>query len=300
MERLFARRTERERRDELLSAYLDGELSAEERARLETQLATDAALRAELDALRHTVSLVRGLPSIPVPRNFILPQTAGASPRPAQRVRLRRAWAAPFLTAATAVVSLLFVVVLAGDLLFSGMGGLASTPAPERAMVEAPQEVPPPMSETEDVALEIEVTVAVEADAGEATFAATQPPLPLTLPTATFEGEAARYVVETPVEAEKIAEAPTVPATATAAPELMDTGVAESVPSGGIEATPHRVWEEETAPVEGGRGESEVRGAKLTTVSPWRALEVILGLTALGLALTTVRAWRIRRRSPPR
>jgi len=147
---LFTRQAgEREQRDELLSAYLDDQLSAGERARLEAQLATDPALRAELDTLRRTVALVRDLPPVPIPRNFILPQTVAARPRPVRRARPRRAlraepqakaWAAPLLTAATAVVSLVFVVVLAGDLLLSGMGGRAFAPAAAPLMeAEAPQ-----------------------------------------------------------------------------------------------------------------------------------------------------------------
>jgi anti-sigma factor RsiW len=50
MMRLFAGQAKkREQRDELLSAYVDGQLSAGERARLEAQLATDSALQAELE-----------------------------------------------------------------------------------------------------------------------------------------------------------------------------------------------------------------------------------------------------------
>jgi anti-sigma factor RsiW len=57
---------------ELLSAYLDDALTAAERSALETRLQTEAALRTELDALRQTVTLVRGLPPLTAPRNFTL------------------------------------------------------------------------------------------------------------------------------------------------------------------------------------------------------------------------------------
>ena len=152
MGRLFARKVdEREQRDELLSAYLDGQLSAGERARLETQLAADPALRAELEALRHTVALVRDLPPVPIPRNFILPQTMAARPRPVPPLRPRRTWAAPLLTAATAFVSLLFVVVLAGDLLLSGTGGQAFAPAAEPLLeAKAPQAALAPSPASDD------------------------------------------------------------------------------------------------------------------------------------------------------
>jgi anti-sigma factor RsiW len=190
MARLFGQRaTKEERRDELLSAYLDGQLSAEERAGLEAQLATDPDLRAGLEAMRHTVALVRDLPPVPVPRNFILPQTAAARPQPARPALLRRAWAAPFLTAATAVFGLLFAVILAGDLLLSGAGGIGSAPMPEAMMLkqaEVPQQAP--VKEivvtqaverevvVETVVEEVEVVVEVEAEAVAAEKAVSPPP----------------------------------------------------------------------------------------------------------------------------
>ncbi len=168
MARLFEQRDrEREQWDELLSAYLDDELSAGERAHLEAQLATDQALQTELDALRYTVTLVRDLPPAPLPRNFILPQTMTARPQPAPLARPRRARLAPFLTAATAIVSLMFVVVLAGDLLLlSGTGRFASESAndwamPEMAEIEAPLEAPA----SEPVAEQAAVLVTVEVEA---------------------------------------------------------------------------------------------------------------------------------------
>jgi hypothetical protein len=129
-------------RDEFLSAYLDDQLDAEDCARLEAQLAADPALRAELETLRHTVALVRDLPPQPVPRNFILPQTV-AAPKTRPAPRLRPKWLAPFLTAATAAITLLFVAVLAGDLFFFGVGGMAQLAAPsadEVAVESAPVE----------------------------------------------------------------------------------------------------------------------------------------------------------------
>ncbi len=154
----------RARQDELLSAYLDGELSEVERERLEVRLSQDPALRAELRAMQSTMSLMRELPQVAAPRNFILSESMIERQRPAREMRRSRpeprrgasAWAAPLLTAATAVVSLLFIVVLAGDLLLVG-GDLASAPAPgeglpgqEReaapkiALEEAPAEEGPP------------------------------------------------------------------------------------------------------------------------------------------------------------
>ena len=132
------RKKEQAARAELLSAYLDDQLDAEERARLEARLADDAALRAELEALRRTVEMVRDLPSQPVPRNFILPRTTAPKPQRPPVAHRRLRWAAPFLTAATAVVSLLFVVVLAGDLLLSGTVRMAHAPGVAEQKLTAP------------------------------------------------------------------------------------------------------------------------------------------------------------------
>jgi hypothetical protein len=57
---------------ELLSAYLDDELSARERAALEARLAAEPALQAELDELRRTVQVLRATPLLTPPRSFVL------------------------------------------------------------------------------------------------------------------------------------------------------------------------------------------------------------------------------------
>lgn len=271
----------RERRDELLSAYVDGQLSAGEQARLEAQLATDPALRTELEALRHTVALVRDLPPMPIPRNFILPQkmkpSVAARPRPARRVRPRRAlrkpqgkaWAAPFLTVATVVVSLFFVVVLAGDLLLSGAGKQAFAP------MAAPQ-----MEVEAEAKVEAEVEVEVEVehyDVQVTALAAGGGPVEEDNALAPSPGPAV----------EKAAAVPTAPATATAA---MEKGVDEAEPTPGevAKVAPPVAGEEE-------RGASEDEGVGPAPVSLWRVLQVTLGLMALALALTTIWAWRVRR-----
>jgi hypothetical protein len=140
------RRSGDEQRDELLSAYLDGELDERNRQRLEARLAQDATLHEELSALRQTVSLVQELPQVAAPRNFVLSksmverrQPAHRPEAPVLRPQARRAWAAPLLTAATAVVSLLFVVVLFGDLLLPRSGGMASAPESLDQSKEVPQ-----------------------------------------------------------------------------------------------------------------------------------------------------------------
>lgn len=331
---------ERERRDELLSAYLDGQLGARERARLETQLATDPALEAELETLQHTVALVRDLPSVPVPRNFILPQTAAARPQPARRVRPHRAWAAPFLTAATAVVSLAFVVVLAGEMLLLGAGGMAYAPdigqvmeapqaawappveeavAVETVVVEAEMEkVVPAPTEFEMPAAEVPAEAPQEAplaaaevaeDEGESAEAMATPepgmggggaaePTATPAPTAVaplVEATAAPAPTPSPPVVEEAADAQRAPATATATPK---EGVNLPTPTPGEvgELIPRAEEEEGRAGTEGEQHVREEQGLERVVISPWRVVEIVLGLAALGLALATVWAWQARRR----
>jgi len=129
--------------DELLSAYIDGLVTNEEKARVEAAVAADPALAWELDSLRRTVELVRDLPPVPLPRSFILREEqvadvlaerrvrnlTPATPRPHQAPRPQAA--APraggfwreflaffnsgnlFLRNATAMAALLLIVVIA-------------------------------------------------------------------------------------------------------------------------------------------------------------------------------------------
>jgi len=111
-----------------LSAYLDGELSDDQRKRLERHLAACPACKAELASLRHTVALLRRTPVRPIPRSFTLPMTAQA-----EQARTRR-WnlAYSYLRAATVAATFLLVILISGDALI----GLGAIPIPDRA---APQ-----------------------------------------------------------------------------------------------------------------------------------------------------------------
>jgi len=66
---------------ELLSSYLDGQLSPSDSARLETRIHADPNLRAVLEDLRGARSLLRQLPMRKAPRNFKLtPKMVGRNP----------------------------------------------------------------------------------------------------------------------------------------------------------------------------------------------------------------------------
>ncbi len=91
---------------ELLSAYLDGQLSPSEASRLEARLSSDQELKAVLEDLRGTHALLRKLPPRRAPRNFRLtPAMAGIKP-PQPR-------AYPAFRFATALAAFLFVAAVA-------------------------------------------------------------------------------------------------------------------------------------------------------------------------------------------
>ena len=83
---------------ELLSAYLDGQLSQADSSRLESRLKTDPDLRAVMDDLSQSRALLRKLPQRRAPRNFTLtPKMAGVkAPLPRAVPALR--WATSFAT----------------------------------------------------------------------------------------------------------------------------------------------------------------------------------------------------------
>ena len=61
-----------ERDYDLLSLYIDDALTPPERRAIESRLASDAEFRAELDALRQTIALVKSLPEMVAPRDLRL------------------------------------------------------------------------------------------------------------------------------------------------------------------------------------------------------------------------------------
>jgi len=90
--------------DEMLGAYIDGELSAEEQLQVEQALAADPALRRRLERLRRSDGLVRGafaeIEGEPVPERL----RGAADTSRGQRRPLRHRVAPPMLAAAAALV----------------------------------------------------------------------------------------------------------------------------------------------------------------------------------------------------
>lgn len=164
---------------ERLSAYLDGELSPQEQRAVSQHLATCQTCRWQFDSLQQTVQWTRELPTIPVPRVFTIP--APAQPVPA--ARQRRGWM-PLLQGATALIALLLVIVVAGDVMLTGVLGPGNVPA-SSAPALAPQSEPVmelsvadvvPTQETEKV--EKEIVLGSESAAEERVAEADGVPVP--------------------------------------------------------------------------------------------------------------------------
>jgi anti-sigma factor RsiW len=111
---------------ELVSAYIDGEVTAEERAVLEARMEREPALRAAFEELQATVRLVHELPRMIPPRSFTI-DPASARPR----------WAGAFgwLRLGSALAAVLLALTVTFDVVGSGgLGGGSAAPAPAAVM----------------------------------------------------------------------------------------------------------------------------------------------------------------------
>lgn len=149
-------KSEHQQVEEMLSAYLDGELSPKEQARVEKHLAQCADCAQNLHTLRQTVALLRELPLVAVPRSFAI-RPAEVARRPSV-LPARRTYA--YLRAATVLATVLLAIVLAGDVFLTG---LAPYLAPARAPAVIEREVPVEKAVVETVVVEKEVVAEKEA-----------------------------------------------------------------------------------------------------------------------------------------
>ncbi|MBC7261627.1 MAG: zf-HC2 domain-containing protein, partial [Chloroflexi bacterium] len=106
-------KTEHEFCQEELSAFLDGQLTRQERLRVQKHLERCAACRQDLASLQQTVALLRATPTIKPPRSFFIPASEKVRQKQLQRTRLVYG----YLRAATAMTTVLLVLILSGDAL---------------------------------------------------------------------------------------------------------------------------------------------------------------------------------------
>ena len=137
--------------DELLSAWLDGQVSPAERGAVEAAIAADPAVRARAADLRATVALLHTLPQPAPRRTFILTPEQAATIRPVRVPWITRLF--PAVAAVSAVAAVLCLVLIAGDLATGGFSTKTSA-TPVRPVTESVSDatttaaIPPPVAPT--------------------------------------------------------------------------------------------------------------------------------------------------------
>lgn len=154
-----------EKRQERVSAYVDGALTPRQRQQFERELAQDAALQAEVTRVQQLKQNLRRLPRRPAPRNFTLDPALYGAPRPQPLVQLY-----PAMRVATAMTAVFFVIAIVADLLASGSLGAprfagSAADAPVAVQVESAADVESTRLVMETVAEEAVEEAAVEAAA---------------------------------------------------------------------------------------------------------------------------------------
>jgi hypothetical protein len=153
------RKSEHDWVEESLSAYIDGELTGRERARVEQHLKECQACAENLRTLQQTVALLKELPPMPAPRSFAV-RAGVARTRPASAPA---AWGYGLLKGATAIAALLLVLLIGGDLALHVFGGplaswapgamapeVALAPSYEPGMAPAPREETPMLGQAKE------------------------------------------------------------------------------------------------------------------------------------------------------
>lgn len=249
---------------ETLSAYLDGEISRKDRERLEARFHADEDLRDSLEQLRRTREVTRSSPSIRAPRNYYL------TPEMVGRVEpTRRAY--PVLRLAAAFASVLFVLLVIGDLFT--VPRVAMSPIVGMQSAETSAEfAEPPMAEAEE--FESQAPEGMEDRAMESA------PLEAEAPAPALESESV-YSAETPMDMQKLL------ATGTPAlrEESIEGAVGESQEEAGVIAEPveePQIQTERRVTVIAVEVDTQP-GINLRVVV--RILEVVLALAAISTGL---------------
>ncbi len=290
-----------------LSAYVDGQLSERDRTRVEAHLRVCAECRSEVRTLSWTKSLLREAPRVPLPRSFLIREADVAS-------RPSATWVMPALRWATALVAVIFVAVLVGDVLTARWTYFAQRPpalvsrkeeaklVSETVVVERIEAAPTPTPEVRAAPTSANDKVAaVPSPTPEAKVMAVPSPTPQVRaktattpeaeagkesgrpPTDTARALAADNVTPLPTATPSPPSAPpgfaaTPPPLPTATPCYLVKGGREPVPPCAVAATP------EPGPLP----------VFATSRTGWRVAEVALGLTLI--ALVVILVWARARR----
>ena len=160
-----------EKRQEQLTAYVDGELSPRERGRFEQMLAEDSTLQAEVAQYRQFKQQLHHLPRRRVPRNFTLDPAVYGTPARQPLLQLY-----PVMRAATVITAVFLVIAVTADLLtLSGVGSDMAAPAAAPVAMQsdtAEEAASEPVAENaiveEEAVAESEAQTTIESFAAEA------------------------------------------------------------------------------------------------------------------------------------
>ena len=149
--------------EDLIAAYVDGDVTAEERLQVETAMAASEQVAWEVESLRRTVDLLRELPKAALPRSFVLAESQVEDVLHARRARSNRSPAAgteappaenpwqrilsflvggnPLYRNAAMAAAVLFLVVVAADVSLPQpqVGTLATGSDRQSAQTSTPQ-----------------------------------------------------------------------------------------------------------------------------------------------------------------
>jgi anti-sigma factor RsiW len=164
----MARQNDHNRAEELISAYLDKRVSAEEKSFFERHIASCADCRAQLEATRSMIAALQAMPTVKAPRSFVLPREMAKQPR--------RSFLSlyPALRLATVIAAMAFVVLFAGDLLLNQMGSASAPPS-------IPMAAPPPaamQAQAPEAARQAAPTLEAATAANDAALPPAEPPAP--------------------------------------------------------------------------------------------------------------------------
>jgi anti-sigma factor RsiW len=144
------RKSNAEKSQEAITAYLDDALTAGDRQRLEQQMTDDPALRAELEQQRLIKVNISRLPRVRAPRNFTLDPALYGRPADQSNARLY-----PAMRVATVLVGVFFIIAVGAEILtFNDRASVTSSMA-EQIVGLAP---------TADVTMEGEAVTVQEAE----------------------------------------------------------------------------------------------------------------------------------------
>lgn len=123
----------------LLSAYIDDELAEAERRALESRLATEPELQAELTALQQTVALIQQMPIRQAPRNYTI---TPAMVQDRRRRIIPLPWAVAAAAALTLIIGIVIINPFASDEESSSVGQATTTEQQEIADAPSPEVLP--------------------------------------------------------------------------------------------------------------------------------------------------------------